>query len=522
MATLAEIRRQYPQYEDMSDQQLGDALYQKYYSDMPRAEFDQKVGLHPGQTYNAAQTAQHGLMQGMTMGWADEIVGTLMSPIEMGIDAVQGKPFDPGRSWNQAVERSRQGFRGAEAANPLVYTAGNIAGSIGTGVGAARGGLTLMNAAKPTAASMGTRAAIEGAIYGGISGAGQGEGLEDKLTQAGVGAGVGGAFGGAIGAAGGMIANRAAQSAVPTVDDLKSQAGAIYDAARDSGKTFAQPSVKQVADDIAAKAISDGIDPTLHPGATAALRRLQEAADSGMTVQNAQTMRRILGAASRDPTNPDQARIAGAMLRKFDEFVGQSVPELAGANALYGQAKRGELIEEAIELAGSRAGQFSGSGFENALRTEFRALERKIIKGDLVGFTQAEIDAITKVARGGPIENILRYVGKAAPTGVVSFGAGAGVPFMVGNAIGGPALGAGLAGSVMGAGIGARSAATAMTLNNARLAAAAARSGGQMPSVASGAIPGVTQALTAGAGSQAPGVPLAQLPIPKLRVDALN
>jgi hypothetical protein len=45
MATIAEIRAQYPQYSDMSDAALADALYKKFYSDIPRADFDAKVGL---------------------------------------------------------------------------------------------------------------------------------------------------------------------------------------------------------------------------------------------------------------------------------------------------------------------------------------------------------------------------------------------------------------------------------------------------------------------------------------------
>jgi hypothetical protein len=47
MATLAEIRQQYPQYQDMPDAVLADKLHQKFYSDMPRAEFDAKIGLAP-------------------------------------------------------------------------------------------------------------------------------------------------------------------------------------------------------------------------------------------------------------------------------------------------------------------------------------------------------------------------------------------------------------------------------------------------------------------------------------------
>ena len=46
MATIAEIRSQYPgAYSDMSDKQLADAMYTKHYSDMPRADFDKKVGI---------------------------------------------------------------------------------------------------------------------------------------------------------------------------------------------------------------------------------------------------------------------------------------------------------------------------------------------------------------------------------------------------------------------------------------------------------------------------------------------
>ena len=45
MATLAEIRAQYPQYSDMPDAALADALYKKFYSDMPRADFEVKLGL---------------------------------------------------------------------------------------------------------------------------------------------------------------------------------------------------------------------------------------------------------------------------------------------------------------------------------------------------------------------------------------------------------------------------------------------------------------------------------------------
>lgn len=45
MPTIAEIRQQYPQYQDMSDADLAGALHKKFYADMPVAEFNAKIGL---------------------------------------------------------------------------------------------------------------------------------------------------------------------------------------------------------------------------------------------------------------------------------------------------------------------------------------------------------------------------------------------------------------------------------------------------------------------------------------------
>lgn len=56
--TLADIRTKYPQYKDVDDQRLADALYQKYYSHADRREFDARVGLKPYQNMlEAAATA---------------------------------------------------------------------------------------------------------------------------------------------------------------------------------------------------------------------------------------------------------------------------------------------------------------------------------------------------------------------------------------------------------------------------------------------------------------------------------
>jgi hypothetical protein len=46
---IAEIRAKYPMYDDLSDEQLATAFYNKYYSDMDKGEFFGKIGLNQKQ-----------------------------------------------------------------------------------------------------------------------------------------------------------------------------------------------------------------------------------------------------------------------------------------------------------------------------------------------------------------------------------------------------------------------------------------------------------------------------------------
>src|SRR5690606_14383485 len=220
MPTIAEIRKKYPQYEDMSDRQLADSLYRKFYSDMPRAEFDAKIGLSPlwppvtpewakafdtqntGRTeptatqeeltsdIRAADNAVRAMASGATFGMADELAALGRTATGQGTYAQ-----------NVAEERKRD-----EAIPSLVRIPGEIAGGVMTGTGLARGGLSLLNAARPTLGSMVARGAGEGALYGAAHGFGRGEGLQNRLEEAAYGATLGGATGAAMGGVGAKMA----------------------------------------------------------------------------------------------------------------------------------------------------------------------------------------------------------------------------------------------------------------------------------------------------------------------------
>lgn len=55
---IQDFRKKYTQYDDMPDDQLVNALHQKYYSDIPMQEFTQRIGYEPIQQVTGQQTPQ--------------------------------------------------------------------------------------------------------------------------------------------------------------------------------------------------------------------------------------------------------------------------------------------------------------------------------------------------------------------------------------------------------------------------------------------------------------------------------
>ena len=85
MPTISEIREKYPQYDDMSDSALADALYRKHYSDMPREQYDQKIGM--GSAVAAAPEKARGT--NFMAGFEDVLSGDQQTP------GVAGKLLGP-------------------------------------------------------------------------------------------------------------------------------------------------------------------------------------------------------------------------------------------------------------------------------------------------------------------------------------------------------------------------------------------------------------------------------------------
>lgn len=83
MPTIAEIRQKYPTYDDLSDEQLADALHGKYYSDMPKTEFRSKIGMSgEAEVKEAKEPEGSGVALNATAGVNEGIYNTLGAPVD--------------------------------------------------------------------------------------------------------------------------------------------------------------------------------------------------------------------------------------------------------------------------------------------------------------------------------------------------------------------------------------------------------------------------------------------------------
>jgi hypothetical protein len=252
-----------------------------------------------------------------------------------------------------------------------------------------------------------------------------------------------------LGKAGVAAKGKPVRGPVPTVESLKADSRVLYQAVDDAGIRISQEAfegaVGQLVDDFA----KAGGRQSLTPKTYAAIQELRaEAAAGGITIAKAEELRRVLGKARSGIEEADRAS-ANAAIHALDDFMENLKPNqlrqslgdanasgvigkegveyISAARSLWGRARKTELMEEMIEAASIRAkGRYHGAGFENSMRMEFTNLAVRLAKNKKLRaqYTAAEIAAIKQVAKGTPIQNVLRWVGKAAPTGVISAGGG--------------------------------------------------------------------------------------------------
>lgn len=269
MPTIQEVRKKFPQYDNMSDQELADAIHKKFYSDLPREEFDAKLGMTPANQElerkaieQADQIEKLGGKTGasdlygnqFTFGLQDKVAG-----LSSGLGSlIKGEGFGEGYKVGQRAQeileeraRQRSGNWGKAA---------EIAGGVSTGF-LARAPMAVSTLGRVA------QAGKESAILGGLSSAGNSQGGpnetlpeaamrtgRDALTGAAVSGVLGAGMSGVVEAGRGVFNGlRAGARAVGSaMDDEAGRAGRkVYGALQADGMTPQQATARMATRDTA-------------------------------------------------------------------------------------------------------------------------------------------------------------------------------------------------------------------------------------------------------------------------------
>lgn len=381
----------------------------------------------------------------------------LMGPaLESGIEAVES--FMTGRSIQDIRERGSY----LQQTNPGTSTAGEVVGNIAGSAGMVMAFPTAFGAG---AGGLATRIGL-GAASGGAVGAADTK-VRGGNPLSGAALGAAGGAGGAIigGALGRVFARRAA---APTSQALKEVAGPLFDRARTAGVVVKPDPYRTSVANLTATLRQEGLDPILHPKATRALARLQEATrKSTISFEELHTLRRIVGAAAGS-VDADERRVAKIAIEHLDHFMEKlklsdvasgnpaaATAILRAARQLWTRANRAEIVEDAMERA--QRAIASGTITEGtAIRGQFRRIANN--KGLMRKFSKEEQAAIKSVSQSDQVAEVLKLIG-----GLRSMVIGG-----VAGSILGPIGSAGIAGGLMGVGLAGR----AVAARSARSAAA--------------------------------------------------
>ena len=148
---IAEIRAQYPQYNDLSDDQLASALHAKFYSDMPRDEFNAKIGLgqQPEAKPERSLTDSLGRAAGLTARYAVEGMAALPGMVINPLTVAAGQ-----KPWTQALSDTLTRFGLPQPESPGEKVSAEVSKALAGG-----GGLSAL-AQKAAMASQSVPAAV--------------------------------------------------------------------------------------------------------------------------------------------------------------------------------------------------------------------------------------------------------------------------------------------------------------------------------------------------------------------------
>lgn len=404
--------------------------------------------------------AKEHLLQGLTFNTADNILSGAMTPVELAKGYFNGE--DEGKGFGERVsdaydrtaEPYNAGLKKYEREHPKSAMAALLLGSLGTGAGLAKAGVTASKMipagargmSKTTArvgASVADGAAMSAAYAAGDGGDVTGDAL------------VGGAMGVAAPVAGKVFQSlwnsrlakkttNAFLDKAPSIDELKAKAGNLYDAGKARGQIASPAEMGNLAKRTQQTLVDEGVALpngsliSRDPDMSRVSKLLNAIQSHGLQGKHVKPVREVFTDAAKDPKGAN-ARIGKILKSQYDDFVHSKAPEFREADGLYARAKRAEVVDDLVARADI-------NDTSKALQNQFKSFSRAQLKGKHPGYAEHELDAMQGIAMGGSKrEKALRWAGSMAPSSAPASVFTTGIPAIAGTVFGGP-LGGGLAG----------------------------------------------------------------------------
>lgn len=471
---LRELRAKYPQYSDMSDDQLARSFHSKFYSDMPFGEFASKIGYEGSQEVNTGgkqdredysvvgdtlrslgtgiRSGLEGIagtggdireMQQAAGGWIAEKLGASPETVET-VKKLSGYAGLPGMA-QAPTTRDVQGM--TEQVIGDRYTPQSDMGEYARSTGEMIGGAITPGGAARKAAMvvapgvlsefMGDRAADAAPEF---EGAARGAGA----IIGGIGAGLGG---------GGRVAMNKALKKAPTKEFVKEQRDLAYKGLKSANIRYDLGEWNQMTGQLGKKLVEEGFMEADAPKTWARVKKIVSMADRKDKNPHwieVESIRKRLGEISReiDPATrrpTEEAKAASIVFRMIDDFektaghsydmpVGNAAAEawkksretaaspfIRGIRQVPGESPFNEMRRTGRDMAlrkiksdivENRA-DYAGayvSGPESGARNQFASLLKSKVGQQL--FNPAEQEALMRIAAAGPIRNILNHVGR--------------------------------------------------------------------------------------------------------------
>jgi hypothetical protein len=214
------------------------------------------------------------------------------------------------------------------------------------------------------------------------------------------------------------------------LENVRTAREGAYDAVQSTGVLIDDSAFRNSMFDITKDLRKEGFTPTnpKFQGLASAIEELQTNAMPKDIVE-LQAMRKVI-TESADPRDPSQYRMMAILRNRFDDYLdnisskeiltgdAEGLKAWRNARELFNKERKAEVFQDMLTNAPTQKGGFSQSGMENYLYNELKKLSRN--KDKMRVFNQAEQAAIMEAAKGSGLQQVLKFIGRFAPTGPVA------------------------------------------------------------------------------------------------------